>query len=152
MLVPDILYGDPAPADLNDPGFNFTEWQQRHTPEITDPIIDNAVKYIRKEMGITRVGAVGYCFGGKYAARVLAKGRGVDVAFVAHPSNMVEDEIKSITGPFTIAAAGMLFVTTLFSLLFQNSSFRSFLISAGCRKGQSLHIRAEGLYRGSSRS
>ncbi|RAL58671.1 hypothetical protein DID88_002977 [Monilinia fructigena] len=55
--------------------------------------------------GYTKIGAVGYCFGGKYVARYLAEGKGIDVGYVAHPSFIEEDELRAIKGPFSIAAA-----------------------------------------------
>lgn len=57
------------------------------------------------EEGYTKIGSVGYCFGAKYTIRYLAKGRGVSVGFVAHPSFVDEDELRAITGPLSIAAA-----------------------------------------------
>ena len=53
---------------------------------------------------IKRIGAVGYCFGGKYVVRHLVPGR-VDVGFTAHPSHVDESELKGILGPLAIAAA-----------------------------------------------
>jgi dienelactone hydrolase len=60
---------------------------------------------VRYELGIERVGGVGYCFGGKYVGRWL-KGdeSGLDVGFVAHPTNLLETEIEAIVGPLSIAA------------------------------------------------
>jgi dienelactone hydrolase len=64
---------------------------------------------VRGDLGATRVGAVGYCFGGKYVSRWLAAGRGIDVGFVAHPSNLLEAEIRAVTGPLSIAAGSKSF-------------------------------------------
>ncbi|KAJ5605898.1 hypothetical protein N7510_008679 [Penicillium lagena] len=55
-------------------------------------------------MGCERVGAIGYCFGAKYAVRSLQPGL-FDVAYVAHPSFVEADELKAIKGPLSIAAA-----------------------------------------------
>lgn len=38
----------------------------------------------------------------------MTGGKGIDVGFMAHPSFVEEDEIKALTGPLSIAAAGML--------------------------------------------
>lgn len=45
----------------------------------------------------------GYCFGGKYVARFLAEGRGLDAGFTAHPSNTQPAEWEAISGPISIA-------------------------------------------------
>jgi dienelactone hydrolase len=50
-------------------------------------------------MGIKKIGAVGYCFGGRYPIRSLASGRGVDAGFVAHPSFVESGEVEDIVLP-----------------------------------------------------
>lgn len=60
---------------------------------------------MRSNLGVERIGSVGYCFGAKYVARFLAKGKGVDVGAMAHPSFVDADEIRAIERPLTIAAA-----------------------------------------------
>lgn len=62
---------------------------------------------MKGNLGVKSLGAVGYCFGAKYVARFLNKGQ-IDAGFVAHPSFVEDDEIKGMTGPFSIAAAGTL--------------------------------------------
>lgn len=60
-----------------------------------------------------RIGAVGYCYGGKFVARFLAKGRGVDVGFLAHPSWLVNDGFKHIARQLSIGTAGMSGITVV---------------------------------------
>lgn len=72
-----------------------------------DPIIESVVKVLREEMGVKRLGSVGYCFGGKYVCRWLSEGQGkVDVGYVAHPSFVDREEVQGVQGPLSIAAAG----------------------------------------------
>nr|OQO31772.1 hypothetical protein B0A51_00674 [Rachicladosporium sp. CCFEE 5018] len=112
-VMPDLFQGDPV--KLNRPeGFDIMEWLQKggpegkgHLPNSVDPIVEKTLAWM-KEQGVKKVGAVGYCFGGKYVCRFLAKGKGVDVGYTAHPSFVDEAEVKGITGPLSIAAAGML--------------------------------------------
>lgn len=98
--------GKPAPMDFNTPGFNATEFTLRHGPNATDPILAKAVAYLRTT-GVDKIAAAGYCYGGRYAFRVLAAGKGVDAAFAAHPSLLEDAEIGAITRPVSVAAAGM---------------------------------------------
>ncbi|KEZ40051.1 hypothetical protein SAPIO_CDS9051 [Scedosporium apiospermum] len=108
-LVIDEFNGDPL--DLNRPAdFDFTAWlnhgsdgKNPHTKEAVDPIIVAAIKTLREEYGIERVGAVGYCFGAKYLVRHYKDG--IDVGYVAHPTLVEEEELAAITGPLSIAAA-----------------------------------------------
>lgn len=82
-LLIDEFDGDAL--TLNRPhGFDFQAWRGKHTTDKIDPIVEAAVKYLREEKGIKKIGAVGYCFGAKYVVRFL-NGRGVDAGYCAHP-------------------------------------------------------------------
>jgi dienelactone hydrolase len=109
--MPDLFEGDPIP--LNRPeGFDIMAWLQKSGPEgkghgtgQVDPIVTEVIKEMKEKMGVKKIGSVGYCFGAKYVARFLAKGKGIDVGAMAHPSFVDAEEIKAIDGPLTIAAA-----------------------------------------------
>ncbi|KAK0707356.1 dienelactone hydrolase [Lasiosphaeris hirsuta] len=108
-LVLDIFNGDPIP--LNRPAdFDFVSWATKgstgdnpHTKEFVDPIVLEAIKTLKEEYGVTKLGGLGYCFGAKYVARHYKDG--IDVGYFAHPSYVDEDELEAITGPLSIAAA-----------------------------------------------
>ncbi|KAI1453743.1 alpha/beta-hydrolase [Annulohypoxylon moriforme] len=105
-VAPDMFNGTPAPGDINgQPNFNVTKFLADHSPEATDPIIATAIDFLRTELGVKKVVATGYCFGGRYTFRVLAEGKGVSAGFAAHPSLLEDGEISAITGPASIAAA-----------------------------------------------
>ncbi|MCJ1305747.1 hypothetical protein MMC08_008563 [Hypocenomyce scalaris] len=109
-LMPDVFNGDPVP--LNRPvGFDMKSWLTKgssgnnpHTYQHVDPIVEAAIKDL-KNKGYKKIGAVGYCFGAKYVARFMAKGKGLDVGYFAHPSFVEEEELNAIEGPLSIAAA-----------------------------------------------
>jgi dienelactone hydrolase len=86
----------------------LTEWRTRHPTAEIDSIIATTITYIRSELGVSKIGGVGYCFGGKYVPRFLAQGKGIDVGFIAHPSSLEATEIQGIAGPISIAAGGKL--------------------------------------------
>jgi dienelactone hydrolase len=71
-----------------------------------DPIVEATIKGMRGDLGVKRLGGVGYCFGGKYVCRWLKEGS-LDAGFTAHPSFVDAEELKGIKGPLSIAAAGM---------------------------------------------
>jgi dienelactone hydrolase len=107
-IAPDMFNGTPAPADLNDPAYNLTDFLYRHRPEIIDPILDSVISFITQQLGVDKVVTAGYCFGGRHSFRLLSEGRGVSASFTAHPSLLEDAEITAITGPVSVAAAGQL--------------------------------------------
>ncbi|KAH9860728.1 hypothetical protein J1614_012060 [Plenodomus biglobosus] len=105
VIMPDLYNGDVFdPASLTtDP--TLTAWRAAHPPESVDPIINTTLSYMRRELGVERIGGVGYCFGGKYVPRWLREDAGViDVGFIAHPSFLTEEEIAGVAGGLSIAA------------------------------------------------
>ena len=87
--------------------FDFPKWKESKMPREgdVDPIYSAVIKHLRGELGVKRLGGVGYCFGGKYICRWLKPG-GLDAGFTAHPSFVAVEELKGIQGPLSIAAAG----------------------------------------------
>jgi dienelactone hydrolase len=111
VVMPDLYEGDAVSLDRPE-DFDIMAWGQKggpeskgHGPGQVDPIIDTVIEEMRSNLGVERIGSVGYCFGAKYVARFLAKGKGVDVGAMAHPSFVDADEIRAIERPLTIAAA-----------------------------------------------
>ncbi|KAK3899326.1 dienelactone hydrolase family-domain-containing protein [Staphylotrichum tortipilum] len=104
VVAPDMFDGNPAPMDFNTPGFNATEFTLAHGPAATDPILAKAVAYLQTT-GVEKIATTGYCYGGRYAFRLLAAGKGVDAGFAAHPSLLEDSEINAITRPISVAAA-----------------------------------------------
>jgi dienelactone hydrolase len=106
VVEPDYFEGDAAPTDMTTPGFDFIKFFTDHPPEKIDSIIEKTIKHMRNDLGVKRIGTAGYCFGGKYVGRFLAKGKGVDVGFTAHPALLEQSEISGISGPLSLATAG----------------------------------------------
>ncbi|EXJ93180.1 esterase/lipase [Capronia epimyces CBS 606.96] len=113
VLMPDLFDGDAIP--LNRPGdFDIQAWLKgeyhpkkiAHLPPVVDPIIDACLVEMRTKYKVKKIGAVGYCFGGKYVVRHLRPDAGkIDAGYTAHPSFVEADELKDIKGPLAIAAA-----------------------------------------------
>ncbi|KAK9843643.1 hypothetical protein WJX81_000820 [Elliptochloris bilobata] len=57
------------------------------------------VKALREEHGASAVGAQGFCWGGKYAALLLAGPDGTDAGVISHGSLLSEQDIKAIERP-----------------------------------------------------
>lgn len=108
--MPDLFAGDSVP--LNQAAdFNVMKWAKNgrrgkgHMADQVDPVISKVISHMKSELGVKRLGSVGYCYGAKYVARFSAQGKGIDVGCMAHPSFVEADEIKLMTAPLSIAAA-----------------------------------------------
>lgn len=125
VYVPDILSGDALPIDLlqnieprladkeqaglvdtvKNTAITTTRlypWVARHTEAVTLPIVQHAVDEVRKIPGTGKLGAVGFCFGGRYAI-LMAHGK-VDAAYACHPSLVaVPGDFEAVTKPLSIA-------------------------------------------------
>ncbi|XXG96243.1 hypothetical protein Hte_002524 [Hypoxylon texense] len=108
-LAIDPFNGDALSLNRG-PDHDFDGWlahgtngDNPHTTEAVDPIILAAIRYLREERGIRRLGAVGYCFGAKYVAR--HQRNGIDVGFMAHPSFVEPEELQGFRAPLSIASA-----------------------------------------------
>lgn len=105
-VAPDLFNGTPAKADINVSNLAAATFLAAHDASDTDAIVAKAVAYLRDTAGAKRVAATGYCFGGRFAFRVAAEGKGADAAFAAHPANLEDGEITAVKGPASVAAAG----------------------------------------------
>lgn len=54
--------------------FDLPGWLANHPKEVIEPIILKAIEGIKNELSLKKIGAVGYCFGGRYVIRLLADG------------------------------------------------------------------------------
>jgi dienelactone hydrolase len=107
VVVPDIFHGDPVPADvMKKGGFNFPAWSAKHGADVVDAVVASTIKALRDEHGVKKIGAVGYCFGGRYVLRFLATGKGLDAGFAAHPSMVTTEDIEGVARPVSFALAG----------------------------------------------
>jgi dienelactone hydrolase len=104
VVMPDLFAGDAISVEEQEAGLNLTEWRALHPVPAIDAIINKTIAYMREDLGVESIGAVGYCFGGKYVPRFLKGSEGVDVGFIAHPSALTEQEIEAVGGPLSIAA------------------------------------------------
>lgn len=107
VIMPDLFKGDAVPMAMAEgPQLNLTQWRARHPTWQVDQVIEQTITYMRSQLGINRIGAVGYCLGGKHVPRFMAAGQGIDLGFIAHPANLTNEEIQAIAGPISIAAGG----------------------------------------------
>ncbi|XP_060182184.1 endo-1,3;1,4-beta-D-glucanase-like [Lycium barbarum] len=93
VVVPDFLYGDP------------------YNPENTEkPLPDKGFEDAKqvvaalKDKGVSAIGAVGFCWGGKVVTD-LAKSDDIQAAALLHPAFVKVDDIKDVKEPVAILAA-----------------------------------------------
>ncbi|KAJ8585186.1 hypothetical protein M405DRAFT_844670 [Rhizopogon salebrosus TDB-379] len=66
--------------------FNISAWFANHGQDKTRPPLDSVIAAL-KEQGVTRFGATGYCFGGRYTFDLAFEGI-IQCSVVAHPSGL----------------------------------------------------------------
>ncbi|KAJ5203456.1 hypothetical protein N7449_005535 [Penicillium cf. viridicatum] len=104
-IIPDIFQGDQiSVSDMQSGKADLASWLPNHQPANIEPVVESTIKYARETLGVKKIGAVGYCFGGKYVCRNLKPGK-IEVGYTAHPSFITHEELSAIKGPFSIAAA-----------------------------------------------
>lgn len=116
IVVPDIFHGEVIELN-NFADVDLARWKTggyndrniTHEPVNVDPVVELCVAKMRGAMGLKKVGAVGYCFGGKYVVRPL-NGKGgdagrPDAGYIAYPSSVEEYELQAVQGPLAVAAS-----------------------------------------------
>jgi dienelactone hydrolase len=116
VVMPDLFAGDAISVEEQEAGLNLTEWLAEHPPQKIDAIVKSTIEYMRGELGIEKIGGLGYCFGGKYVPRFLTETGGVDLGYIAHPSNLQESEIDGIRKAISIAAGSKFTLNSLIIL------------------------------------
>ena len=78
-------------------------WLFRHREAVSKPIIDDFVAAVRKIDGVKKVGAIGFCWGGRYAILQTHEG-GVDAAYACHPSLVaIPGDFEKVQRPLSLA-------------------------------------------------
>ncbi|MCJ1485296.1 hypothetical protein MMC06_005470 [Schaereria dolodes] len=88
-------------------------WLLKHREAVAKPLIDGFVNAVRMIPGTNKIGAIGFCWGGRYAI-LQAHGQskdesgssigGVDAAFACHPSMVaIPGDFDPVTKPLSLA-------------------------------------------------
>ncbi|EIW79006.1 dienelactone hydrolase endo-1,3,1,4-beta-D-glucanase [Coniophora puteana RWD-64-598 SS2] len=91
VVMPDLFEGDNVPVDEMESGrYNLQPWLAKHGPAQALPYLYKAIAGL-KDRGVTRLAAVGYCYGGRLAWD-LAIDNVTQVTIVNHPSLLKNPE------------------------------------------------------------
>jgi dienelactone hydrolase len=86
VVLPDFFEGDPVPESALKTGqFDFMSWIAKHGKDHCYPLIENVARELREKHGVTKLAAIGFCWGG-WATLKLGATDLVDAVAVAHPS------------------------------------------------------------------
>lgn len=90
-------------------GATLGPWLVRHREGVSEPIISGFINTVRNIPGTNSVGAIGFCWGGRYAI-LQAHGKkegsvgGVDAAYACHPSLVaIPGDFDPVTKPLSLA-------------------------------------------------
>ena len=88
-------------------------WLAKHREGVSKPLIDSFVNTVRMIPGTNKIGAIGFCWGGRYAI-LQAHGQskdgsgssvgGVDAAYACHPTLVaIPGDFDPVTKPLSLA-------------------------------------------------
>jgi len=91
-------------------GATLGPWLIKHREAVARPLIENFIRSVRLIPGTNKVGAIGFCWGGRYAILAAhkpfsgAEGAGVDAAYACHPSLVsIPADFEDIVVPVSFA-------------------------------------------------
>ena len=91
-------------------GATLGPWLIKHREAVARPIIENFIDKARFIPGTNKVGAIGFCWGGRYAILAAQKqfsfgeGRGIDAAYACHPSLVsIPADFEEVVMPLSLA-------------------------------------------------
>ncbi|KAG9237600.1 dienelactone hydrolase family protein-like protein [Amylocarpus encephaloides] len=83
-------------------GTTLPPWLLKHREAVSKPLVDSFISSVRQIPGTQKVGAIGFCWGGRYA--ILAAHGNVDAAYACHPSLVaVPGDFEPVTKPLSLA-------------------------------------------------
>ena len=85
-------------------------WLAKHREGVSEPLISGFVNTVKQIPGTNKVGAIGFCWGGRYAIMQTQVPRpegnvgGVDAAYACHPSLLaIPGDFETVGKPLSIA-------------------------------------------------
>jgi dienelactone hydrolase len=83
-------------------GTTLPPWLLKHRESISKPLISSFISFVRAQPGTGKVGAIGFCWGGRYT--ILAAHGEVDAAYACHPSLVaIPGDFEGVSKPLSLA-------------------------------------------------
>lgn len=64
-VIPDTLHNDPIKFGDFPAKVDLPAWLANHQPDTVEPVLEATIKHLREDLGVKKIGTVGYCFGGR---------------------------------------------------------------------------------------
>jgi dienelactone hydrolase len=94
-------------------GTTLGPWLVKHGEAVSQPLVDGFVNTVRQIPGTQKIGAIGFCWGGRYAILQAhgkdktpgeTPGGGVDAAYACHPSLVaIPGDFEPVDVPLSLA-------------------------------------------------
>jgi len=94
-------------------GTTLMPWLAKHREAVSQPLVDGFVNTVRQIPGTQKIGAIGFCWGGRYAILQAhgkdktpgdVPGGGVDAAYACHPSLVaIPADFDPVSVPLSLA-------------------------------------------------
>ncbi|KAK9809229.1 hypothetical protein WJX72_011712 [[Myrmecia] bisecta] len=100
-VVPDLLRGKPyaPPSEFGKFDMDsFGPWVAQHPAPRVNKDIDQVLAGLTNEYGIKTVSAIGFCWGGQFAAHLAAQEK-INAAVIPHGSFITDELVESIKKP-----------------------------------------------------
>jgi dienelactone hydrolase len=112
VVVPDLYDGDAVPLSFLNNRFDLQPWFQRHGDAAVLPHLRAIVTALGAQ-GCVRVGAQGYCWGGRFAILLGGQEQLAHVVVACHPSRVaMPQDVEALQAPALFCCAEVKAATT----------------------------------------
>jgi len=104
VVMPDVFEGQPLSHDVMSLPQEkrmaaFGPFMARNGNDVRVPLVRNFIQELREKHGFTKIGTVGYCFGGRISTLMAANEQTV-ANVICHPATLnIPQEIEAIKNP-----------------------------------------------------
>ncbi|BGP58713.1 hypothetical protein JCM8202v2_006390, partial [Rhodotorula sphaerocarpa] len=111
VYVPDLFDGDYIdmkelkPPGGGEPTSASQRWREKYSIANVRPSVDKFCSALKQEKSLSRLGFVGYCYGGIFSILLAQEDSPVDVAVCAHPGKLDLADFERVRKPLALILA-----------------------------------------------